>query len=467
MAILFSIEFFLVFLIFFILYWLMSPWAKIQNIMLLLAGYYFVFLTSSLSLFVLLSWSLCVYLLVAMSTHERFKNKITLTLGVMVFAYFMVFKYYLPVSEWVQASLGAHRINLSLPMLNILLPLGLSFYLFNSVSLVLSVARGEISRPGLLSLLLYINFIPTLIAGPVNRAAALMPQIEAGSRTILDFKRAFYLIALALVKLFLLSSWLNETFVAPVFSLPDGQSGWDSIIAVYGWAWNIYFNFSGYTDLVTGIALLLGFRIAKNFAHPYLADTLKNFWRDWHISLSTFIRDYIYFPLGGSRKGYCRTQVNVMIAMVLSGIWHGAGLNFLLWGAIHGAGLVIYNLWHDRVSGPRKRHMPAILARLLTFHFVCFAWIFFRANNFDDAMIIISNISQFELASLTDQQRWTIGGFILVLIAYPELVNLRNRVAAALLGIKWYGLPLVIVPVLVLAFFFAPSGVPGFIYANF
>lgn len=463
MANLFSVEFLLGFWTFFIIYWAVSPWGRIQNVMLLLAGYYIVWLAGIYPLLVLLSWSTCVYLLVQIAGSPRYGRRAGPVLLCLLVGYFFVFKYYSPLNDLMQTFPGFLHVPFSLPAVSILLPLGLSFYLFNTVSLVLSVARREMAKPSIMDLLLYLNFIPTLIAGPVNRATELMPQITASRRTLVDYKRALYLIALSLVKLFLLSSWLNDTFVLPVFTLPAGQNGWDSLLAVYGWAWNIYFNFSGYTDLVTGLALLLGFRIARNFAHPYLAGSVKAFWRDWHISLSTFIRDYVYFPLGGNRKGAIWTQINVMIAMVISGLWHGAGMTFLLWGAIHGAGLVVHNLWHRWV----KVRLPGLPARLLTFHFVCLAWVFFRADSISDAVTILSNIAGGTLSSLSPQQCRALFLFVGIIVLYPALVDIRLTIIDRVADLRWYTLPLVIIPLLALAFFLAPSGVPGFIYAHF
>lgn len=294
-----------------------------------------------------------------------------------------------------------------------------------------------------------------------------MPQIAAESRTVLEYKRALYLITLALIKLFLLSTWLNDRFAAPVFDYPQGQSGWDSLLAVYGWAWNIYFNFSGYTNLVTGIALLLGFRIARNFDHPYQATSLKAFWRDWHISLSEFMRDYLYFPLGGNRKGLARTQVNALAVMVISGIWHGAGMTFLVWGALHGIGLVIYSLWQEWVVKRVGWHLPGVLARLLTFHFVCLGWVFFAAASCGDAVTILNNIAHSFLTPPSSEQAWALCAFIGVVLVYPELVKLSTQSESTLCSLKGYALPLIILPLLALAFFFAPSGLPGFIYAAF
>ncbi len=467
MATLLSIEFLLGFFIFFIVYWLIAPFPKIQNTLLLSGGYYIVYLISPISLLVLLSWSLLILVVLVLVRYGLSVKKSMVLLVALMLIYFAIFKYSMPVMEGIRKFSETRNIALSLPALTILLPLGLSFYLFNSVSLIGSVAKKEITRPDVISALLYISFIPTLIAGPVNRAQELLPEIQNVKRKILDYKKACCLISLAMIKLFFLSAWLTDTIVNPVFNAPDEQNGWDTLIATYGWAWNIYFNFSGYTNLVTGLAMLLGYPLPKNFSHPYLAESLKAFWRDWHISLSCFIRDYIYIPLGGGRRNFFRVQLNIMIAMVLSGVWHGAGINFILWGAIHGAGLVIFNVWITRKCIFTGKSLFPVVARLLTFHYVCFAWIFFRADTFGNAVTLLNNILTCRLSSLSLTQFWQAGLFIFAFIIYPGIVYIRNCSADVILKLKWYALPFIIIPALVIAFYLAPAGVPGFIYANF
>lgn len=467
MAILFTVEFLLGFWIFFIMYWMAAPLPKLQNGMLLLGGYYFVYLISFYSLLVLWSWSVLVWLTVKLAERKGCEKKAITALVLLIIAYFLIFKYFTPFVEWFRGYSEEKNISVSLPVINMLLPLGLSFYLFNAVSLVHSVAKKDIPPPGITDIFLYVNFAPTFISGPVNRAGKLLPQIRAEGHRIPEIKRAVCLIMLALIKLFMLSSWLGDALVNPVFVLPAEQNGWDIIIAVYGWAWNIYFNFSGYTNLVTGIALLLGYHIPENFNHPYLATSLQDFWHRWHISLSNFIRDYIYFPLGGSRRTFIRTQFNIMTAMVLSGIWHGAGLNFLLWGILHGAGLVMYNIWQRWNTYFIKYSLPECLSRLLTFNYICFAWLFFRADSFGDVILLLDNLLHCDFFVFTRAQFWSVVLFNAVIIIYPRLVSLRERVSQELVSLNWYVLPLIIVPVLTATFFISPSGVPGFIYANF
>lgn len=467
MAEFFTPEFFLCFAIFFIVYWLVAPWAKVQNVLLLIAGYWLLYEAGWQALAIHLSLSLSVLLLVFLAMKGKGTKYLPLALMAIVLLYFFIFKYFSPLMVWGQGIIEALNLTFSLPMANILLPLGLSFYLFNAISLVMAVIRGDIRDVNVISVLLYMNFMPTIIAGPINRATLLMPQIDCAHRSIIAYQRAIWLIVLAIVKLFWLSAWLDQQFVATVFSAPQREYGLASLAAVYGWAWEIYFNFSGYTNLVTGIALLLGYQIGDNFRHPYLAANMQDFWRRWHISLSTFIRDYIYIPLGGNRKRFWRAQLNVMIAMVLSGLWHGAGGTFIVWGALHGVGVVIYNVWTKWLKVKWSLTIPPVVARLLTFNFVCLAWIFFKANSLSDALLIVENICTVHIASVSVASACAVIASTLLIVIYPSVITLRTRCVPILNDIKWYAIPLVVIPVLTITFILAPTGIPGFIYAGF
>nr|WP_282550478.1 MBOAT family O-acyltransferase [Providencia heimbachae] len=320
---------------------------------------------------------------------------------------------------------------------------------------------------------LYLAFFPSIVAGPINRAKNFIPQIQAESRVILDGRKAILLICLALAKLFLFSSFLAENYVNPVFDAPVGYSAGEIIVATYAYAWNIYFNFSGYTNLVTGIALLLGFRVPVNFNAPYMAANLKEFWARWHISLSTFIRDYIYIPLGGNRKGFSRMNVNVFLAMVVSGLWHGSAMTFVVWGAIHGLGIVLLNLkslcmeklgWTKTLL---NKSVSTLLSRIITFHFVCFAWIFFRSPTFDDAILILNQITAPGFIASVSASLGLIIAFWLLLLAYPFCVQGYHYIARKYPDIAWYYYPIPLAIILTIMFMLSPSGMPGFIYANF
>ncbi|WOA53812.1 MBOAT family O-acyltransferase [Dickeya solani] len=463
-----SVEFSFCFVALFLIYWIFSPWIKIQNLILLVTSYGLILLSSWQSLTVLLLFSACVCFLLKLAVNVELRKLSVYLLMFFTVFFFVMFKYYSGLRDGVQTTLSEYDITISLPVLNVLLPIGLSFYIFNAVSLVVSVAKGEIKQSNIFNTLLYLSFFPTFLSGPINRATRLLPQIETKHpRQLTEWPRALFLIALAMAKLFGLNEWLDENYVSSVFTDPESYTGWQCLLATYAWAWQIYFNFSGYTNLVTGIAILLGFQINANFAHPYVAENIKDFWRRWHISLSSFIRDYIYIPLGGSRQGWWHTQLNIFIAMVLSGVWHGTSITFLMWGGIHGIGLIVYNFWVKYRQTTNTILIPGCIARLLTFHFVCLAWIFFKAGSVHDALYMLGIISRADVAQLTVNEMWGIAGFIVLSIVYPSLITLRENIANTLKRLEWYMVPFVIVSFLALVFFFSPSGVPGFIYANF
>ncbi|KFC94876.1 MBOAT family O-acyltransferase [Leminorella grimontii] len=465
----FSLGFAYCFLLFFLLYWSFRPSVSIQNGLLLGASYLFIGSFSLGSAAVLLIYSLLIYGLARFAHRTESKKTGYILLALLVCAFFVVFKYYPFFRESLQLRLSQLGLRGSLPTLDILVPLGLSFYAFHSVSYVVSVAKKEIEPARFPDLLLYLSFFPSVVAGPINRAIVFLPQIRPPHLRELRFtNRAIGLIALAIAKLFLCSAFLAENYVNGVFDAPDGYTPLQMLAAVYAYAWQIYFNFSGYTNLVTGLALLLGFYVPKNFDAPYVSLNLQEFWKRWHISLSTFIRDYIYIPLGGNRHGFIRKNANLMVAMVLSGIWHGAGVNFIIWGALHGLGLVLFNCRNRLFPSAPSGVAVSFLARLLTFHYVCFAWIFFRANDLDTAMAIVRGISSLSLSSLTSGAgAGAVWSFLLFFIAYPLLVRFKTKFSAAVNALPWYAYPVPLVVFLTLIFIFTPAGIPGFIYANF
>ena len=272
---------------------------------------------------------------------------------------------------------------------DIFLPVGISFFTFQSMSYVIDVHRGDL-RPldSLLDYAFYVSFFPQLVAGPIVRARDFAPQIRKPlSVTDEMFARGVYFIVIGLFKKAVISDYISLNFVDRIFDNPSLYSGVENLLGIYGYSMQIYCDFSGYSDMAIGIALLLGFRFPMNFNAPYRSDSITDYWRRWHISLSSWIRDYIYISLGGNRKGTVRQYVNLIITMLLGGLWHGASLNFVAWGGLQGVALAAHK-WlrqnvfhHDRhyVS----RGIKKFFAVLLTFHFVCFGWLLFRNPTFD------------------------------------------------------------------------------------
>lgn len=310
------------------------------------------------------------------------------------------------------------------PMLDLILPLGISFYTFQTMSYTIDVYRGKISAfHDPVDVALYVSFFPQLVAGPIIRADVLVPQIHKAH----NLKPLLLRAGIALVFWGLCKKVFFADAMAPIvneaYANPEVMSGLGLLTATYAFAAQIYFDFSGYTDIAIGCALMLGVRLPKNFDAPYLSLSLGEFWRRWHISLSTWLRDYLYISLGGSKRGPSRTYFNLLITMTLGGLWHGAGLNWLVWGIFHG---VILSL--ERVFGLAHRRSTSMVIRfgqwILTFHLVCFSWILFRADSLEQARSIIGRIATLA-PGYTFSPGWPV--IVLVLLIGVELAGLRAR----------------------------------------
>lgn len=290
---------------------------------------------------------------------------------------------------------------------DIFLPVGISFFTFQSLSYTIDVYRGELKPLGsLLDYAFYVSFFPQLVAGPIVRARDFAPQIRRPLQVTDEmFARGVFFIAIGLFKKAVISDYISLNFVDRIFDNPSLYSGLENLLGIYGYAMQIYCDFSGYSDMAIGIALLLGFHFPMNFRSPYASESITDFWRRWHISLSSWIRDYIYISLGGNRKGRVRTYVNLIVTMLLGGLWHGASLNFVFWGGIHGVALAVHKFVRKHVFGHGRRYtsggvrqdytskgLRRIGATVLTFHFVCLAWVFFRNSTFAGSLTMLSRI---------------------------------------------------------------------------
>jgi len=295
------------------------------------------------------------------------------------------FKYaeWLVVDVWNPLPFG--DVDAASTVAGIVLPVGISFFTFQAMSYVIDIGRGHQEPISLSETALFLSFFPQLVAGPIVRASELIPQARrrADPRQV-RAAPAFRLIAAGLFKKVVVSSYLADQIVDPVFGAPDQHSAWEVLWAVLGYAVQIYADFSGYTDIAIGCALLLGFRFPQNFDAPYTAVSLQDFWRRWHMTLSRWLRDYLYVPLGGNRGGVGATYRNLALTMLLGGLWHGAAWTFVIWGAIHG-GVLALERWRGYRPDP-------VGGRLRTFGVVCFAWVFFRAPSFADAMAVLGRL---------------------------------------------------------------------------
>lgn len=292
----------------------------------------------------------------------------------------------------------------SLHPLNILLPVGISFYTFENISYTVDVYRGEfIPVKKFNEYLLFLSFFPKLVMGPIVRAKDFIPQISKPYFiSQKDFAAGFVMIVSGLFKKLIISDYITLNFVNYIFDSPLKYTGLECLMAVYAYAIVIYCDFSGYSSIAIGIARWLGYEIPPNFLSPYQSTDITEFWRRWHISLSSWLRDYLYIPMGGNRKGKILMYVFLMITMLLGGLWHGASYNFIIWGGLHGIALAIHKLWKQQTTSfaaITKSAIYKIVGLLFTFHFVCFCWIFFHAENFTTANEMIHQIRfQFDWA---------------------------------------------------------------------
>jgi alginate O-acetyltransferase complex protein AlgI len=291
-----------------------------------------------------------------------------------------VFKYYGFFVENLSHGLGRIGLGLPLPLLTIALPVGVSFFTFQAISYVVDVKRRLVAPASTVDAAIYLSFFPHLVAGPIVRAREFLPQLAAPrDPNRVAVGSGIALIALGLVKKVVIADYLARSVVDPVFAVPELYSAPDTALAAYAYTAQIYCDFSGYTDMAIGLALLMGYVFPQNFRSPYRATGFRDFWRRWHMTLSRFLRDFVYIPLGGSRSGRLLTYRNLAITMLLGGLWHGAAWPFVLWGGFHGAGLIA-----EHALGGRVR-TPGWFRWLVTFHLIVLGWILFRSTSLDGA----------------------------------------------------------------------------------
>ena len=343
--------------------------------------------------------------------------------------------------------------------LDYLLPVGISFYTFQSMSYTIDFYRGQIHRErSFIRFATFVSFFPQLVAGPIERAKNLLPQFDEFPKvTREDITDGLSLFVVGLFKKLALANYLSF-YVERVYENPVQSSGSALAMGTFAFAWQIFFDFSGYTDMARGVARMMGFHLMLNFNNPYLATSLSDFWGRWHISLSTWFRDYVYIPLGGNRHGGWRTYQNLAITFVISGIWHGAAWTFVVWGALHAFGTIVTRLlettrWY-------QERVPKLLKQVAVFIFVCFAWIYFRAETLADANMIVTKILRF---SWQDPEMPLL---MLLLVGAVWLYQLvYDSAFRGLLAITWMRVALVSLMLLWLCFFSAGGG--AFIYFQF
>ena len=388
---------------------------RAQNFLLLIASYLFYGLWDYRFLTLIFASTFIDYLAAIWIDAARRQEKnglarlafaVSLVSNLGMLAFFKYYNFFIDSANQLLGTLGLPS---SLPVLNIILPVGISFYTFQTLSYTIDVYRGELAaRRNFLDFALFVSFFPQLVAGPIERASEFLPQVERPRIiTRQHVSEGLYLIIIGLVRKVAIADSAGA-LADQFFEKPGDYSSIQLVAALILYSLQIYGDFAGYTDIARGSASLLGFRLMRNFAHPYFAIGFSDFWRRWHISLSTWLRDYLYVPLGGNRRGRGRTYANLLTTMLIGGLWHGASWNFVIWGALHGAYLAVERLWHDlrrpaetssNANHATRRRPAPLPVRLLqmaaTFAIVTFTWLFFRGGNMALISEFLTGLAQF------------------------------------------------------------------------
>jgi len=350
-------------------------------------------------------------------------------------------------------------------------PLGISFYAFQSLTYTIDVYRRDAkATSSYLAYLASVSFFPTTLAGPITRVATLIPQFEKKDKTLssADGGKALFLIALGLTKKLLIADYLADNLVNRVFDFPKLYTATETLVAVYAYALQLYYDFSGYTDIALGSALLLAIKLPPNFNMPYAAENIADFWRRWHISLSNWLRDYLYFSLPGLRsKWKIFTYWNLILTMLLGGLWHGASWNFVIWGLLHGVGLAATRAWQSVTGGKKPAEGWRKIGRIaFTVNFVCFAWIFFRSPTLEAAMNILSRIGSLTVSFENISAPVAIVLAIAVVAHYFPL-KWQGRLVDLFAATPFYAQAAALMLLAVALQYVAASGVAPFIYTKF
>jgi len=455
-----------------VLYWLVRR--RGQNILLLVASYVFYALFDWRFLGLLLLSTVTDYAvgrLLELTNDRHLRQRIfalSLAINLGILGFFKYFNFFISDGTRLLVHLGIH---LAPPVFHILLPVGISFYVFHGMSYAFDVFRRDIQAThSLLDYAVFVAFFPQLLAGPIGRAHLQLPQfhrdrVPPGWDEV---RKASFLILLGLFKKVAIADMLAP-YVDNAFRSPAATSFIGLLVGVWAFAFQIYGDFSGYSDIARGSAQLLGIQLPENFNQPYFSRSITEFWRRWHISLSTWLRDYLYIPLGGNRGGKYRTYRNLLLTMMIGGLWHGAAASFVIWGILHG--LYLLGERHFLNGGTEDYRRPWVLRRdflptVITFHLVCLAWVFFRAPSTTAALQYLSNIVHLQ-GGVTNKTAIVMLAFAVVAMLFVDYVQLRARDHTAFLawrpGARGLMSGMMIVPVIV----FSGSAPVPFIYFRF
>lgn len=385
-------RFLVLFFLFCVAYYFLRNKVSTRNYAIILFSAFFYYLSSGAYLILFIALSGVSYLLTLLICKTSKAGPKKALLWFTISLYLAVLVYYKYLGFFIGTLLETNLQKQA--AFSFVLPLGISFFTFEMIAYTVDAYHARFKALTRFSdYLVYLSFFPHLVAGPIVRPADFIPQVRAlhfpDSKTL---KMGALMLISGLIKKGIVSDYIGPNFADRVFDQPALYTGFENLLAVYAYAIQIYCDFSGYTDMAIGLALLLGFHLPLNFDHPYISTSITEFWKRWHISLSSWLRDYLYIPLGGNRKGKIRTQFNLLLTMLLGGLWHGANWKFVIWGGLHGLALSI-----ERLSGferfAKQSGWRRLLGLMITFHVVCFAWIFFRAADTDTAFSILNRIA--------------------------------------------------------------------------
>ncbi len=427
----------------------------------LLAVSYFFYACFNPLYLILIAYSTILDYTVVSVMESRGRRKLWLSISIVNnLGLLSFFKYAGFITDNLNALLSSLNVPYTVPEPDILLPVGLSFYIFQSMSYTIDYYRGNMERErSLIRYATYVSLFPRLLAGPIERAKNLLPQLrKKPTVSMQDVSDGISLFIVGLFKKVALADYL-ALYVDNIYSTPDRFQSPALILATFLFCWQIYFDFSGYTDMARGVARMMGFRLMLNFNNPYLATSLGDFWSRWHISLSSWFKDYVYIPLGGNRKGKFNTYRNMFLTMVISGLWHGAAWTFIIWGAVHALGRFCTR---ELETTPfYKEKVPKIVKQIFVFVFVTFAWIFFRAESIGDAWIIITRIFT---SGFTDP-RCPLLALALIVAVWLYQYAYESKLKW-LLELRTVRIGIIILMILYLALFASSSQQP-FIYLQF
>ena len=469
-----SISFIIFLVVVFAIYWILPN--KYKNLFLLLSSCYFYMKWNPIYILLILFVIAVSYSAGRLIETKKNKKTILVTSIVLITSVLFFFKYFNFMSRSVVSLFRVININLNTVALNVLLPVGISFFTFQAIGYCVDVYRKGKAEHDFITYAAFISYFPQLVAGPIERMSNLLPQIKNDKK--FNYEKASYGLMLMVWGYFKKVAIADNfaIYVEKVFSNVNSYSGFAIVIAALLFTVQIYCDFSGYSDIAVGTSKLFGIDLMDNFRSPYFSKSIKEFWSRWHISLSTWFKDYVYIPLGGNRKGKLRTSFNTMVVFLLSGLWHGANWTYVFWGAIHGLAQVIENLL------PKKNNtywFKSLFKMLFVFVFCAFAWIFFRANSINDAFVLIGhmfvgigNIKNYLILGLRNLEIGggtiaQIGLCLILLGAYDYCsikVDVIKKISSINIVLRWLIICIIILIILLLL---PPNMKARFIYFQF